>query len=318
MPTRATILTAAAILTLVAACRPDARVTGPAARADVVASAPFTQSAGWSTPANLGPTVNSAFVEFTPEISADELSLYFSSNRPGGSGSNDLWVSRRGAVDASWGTPFNLGPVINSSGNDGAPHLSRDGHRLFFTSNRAGGQGDNDVWLSWREDVNDDLAWQAPVNLGSGINGPGFEAGASLWGRELYYTSDVGVAGPLDIYLSLVAEGGDFGPGVLVTALSSVAGHDLRPSISFDGLEIFLSSDRPGSTAGSQDIWRSHRLPDRTWSTPVSLGPAVNSGFQEQQPALSKDGRRLFFASNRPGGSGAIDIYVVERLEIPR
>jgi Tol biopolymer transport system component len=59
-------------------------------------------------------------------------------------------------------------------------------------------------------------------------------------------------------------------------------------------------------------------LPDRTWSTPVNLGPAVNSAFHEQQPALSKDGRRLFFASNRPGGSGAIDIYVVERLEIPQ
>ena len=317
MPTRATTLTATAILTLVAACRPDAHVAGPAARADVLASAPFTQSASWSTPVNLGSTVNSAFVEFTPELAATELSLYFSSNRPGGSGSNDLWVSRRSAVDAPWEAPVNLGPAINSPGNDGAPHLSRDGHRLFFTSNRAGGLGDNDVWMSWRDDVHDDLAWEAPVNLGSGINGPGFEAGASLFGRELYYTSDGGADVPLDIYVSLVAEDGTFGPGVRVAELSSVGG-DLRPSVSFNGLEIFLSSDRAGTTGGSQDIWRSYRLPGGAWSTPVSLGPAVNTGFQEQQPALSKDGRRLFFASNRPGGSGAMDIYVVERLVGPQ
>jgi len=104
----------------------------------------------WSEAANLGPTINSPFTDFTPEISKNGLSLYFSSGRPGGFGLNDLWVSQRAGVDAEWGPPMNLGFLINSGANEAAPHLSRDGHYLFFTSNRPGGLGSNDLWVSRR------------------------------------------------------------------------------------------------------------------------------------------------------------------------
>lgn len=181
---------------LLGGCQTDAREVDPIAPPNSPAAAYSHGPAQWSDPVNLGLTVNSPFVDFTPEISKDELSLYFSSNRPGGLGSNDLWVSRRPRVDAPWEQPVNLGSVVNSPANDGAPHLSRDGHLLYFTTNRPGGLGGNDVWMSWRDDVHDDLAWNAPVNLGVGVNGPGFDAGATRWGPEFYFTSDHGETFP--------------------------------------------------------------------------------------------------------------------------
>lgn len=271
---------------------------------------------GWSTPTNLGPTVNSAGIDFTPEISRDGLSLYFASIRPGGFGATDLWVSQRARVDAPWGAPVNLGPTINSPGPDAAPFLSRDGHRLFFASARPGGFGSNDNWVSWRSDTKDDFAWEPPVNLGSQVNSPGFDAGSTVRNPELYFASDRASPsspfGNLDIYLSLVGPGRTYGPAVLVAELSS-SGNDLRPTLRFDALEIFLSSNRTG-TLGADDIWVSTRQgKSKPWSTPVNLGTEINTAAQERMPALSKDGMTLYFASTRPGGSGSFDLWVAHR-----
>jgi serine/threonine protein kinase len=101
----------------------------------------------WSEPVNLGPPVNSPSLEATPSISADGLLLFFQSNRPGGYGSGaDIWVAMRPTADANWGTPVNLGPVINTFGFDGHPMISADGSALYFVSSRPGGQGDTDLW----------------------------------------------------------------------------------------------------------------------------------------------------------------------------
>jgi hypothetical protein len=104
----------------------------------------------WSPPA-LVPNVNSEFVDAGPAISRDGRSLYFNSDRPGGFGSNDIWVSRRARVKDPWGTPVNLGPTINTNAIESAPAFSRDGHWMFFTSTRPGGFGPLlEIWVSWR------------------------------------------------------------------------------------------------------------------------------------------------------------------------
>lgn len=272
---------------------------------------------GWSTPENLGPVVNSPAIDFTPEISRDGLSLYFASTRPGGFGATDLWVSQRASPDEPWGTPVNLGPTINSAGPDAAPYLSRDGHRLYFASGRPGGFGSNDNWVSWRSDTHDDFAWEPPVNLGSQVNSSGFDAGTTLRLPELYFASDrASPGGNLDIYVSSLAPGGTFGLAALVAELSS-SGNDLRPTLRFDALEIFLSSNRAG-TLGADDIWVSTRRgKSEAWPTPVNVGPPINTPAMERMPALSKDGMELYFASTRPGGSGAFDLWVSRRT-LPR
>jgi hypothetical protein len=253
----------------------------------------------WSDAENLGPVVNSSFQDFLPNLSGDGLSLYFTSNRPGGMGGADLWVSQRAADEAPWGEPVNLA-TINTAGSESAPDLSRDGHYLFFSSTRPGGFGSNDIWVSQRERTDDDFGWEPPVNLGSNVNSDAFEAGASLWRPEFYFTSTRVSEPNLDIYVSRVV-GNTFGPAIRVSELSS-ADNDQRPSIRFDGLEIFFSSNR-GNPDATQNIWVATRNGSGlSWNAPVVLGPKINTEFLDQQPSLSADGRILFFSSNRPGG----------------
>jgi Tol biopolymer transport system component len=90
--------------------------------------------------------VNSLSLEFSPEISADGLALFFSSNRPGMSGLSDLYLATRPTVNEPWGAAINLGPNINTPAFDEYPEISSDGRYLMFMSTRPGGMGGFDLW----------------------------------------------------------------------------------------------------------------------------------------------------------------------------
>jgi hypothetical protein len=280
-----------------------------------VAAAPDPSE--WSEPVNLGPVVNSEFADEGPAISEDGLSLYFTSTRPGGSGGQDIWVAQRQDRAAAWGVPVNLGPTVNTAANENAPAFSRDGHRMFLVSNRAGGVGGLDIWVSFREHRNDDFGWQAPVNLGAPVNTASNDAGpgSSREGGEevLFFTSNrPGGSGGADIYVSARQTDGSFGPPAPVAELNTAA-QDARAAVRHDGREVFLFSNRAGSL-GATDLWTSTRQTwGAPWSTPVNLGSTVNSSFEEMQPAISGDARTLVFASNRPGGAGELDLYMITR-----
>ena len=138
----------------------------------------------WSPPVNLGPTVNTGFIDAGPALSKDGLSLYFNSDRPGGFGLNDIWVSQRASREDAWGEPVNLGPTINTASNEDTPSFSRDGHTMYFNSDRAGGFGMRDIWISRRTNTGDDFGWEAPVNAGPGVNSAFIDAGASYLANE--------------------------------------------------------------------------------------------------------------------------------------
>jgi WD40 repeat protein len=287
----------------------------------------------WSAPVNLGPVVNSPFNDNHPAISKDGLSLYITSGRPGGvNGVNagqfeEIWFSQRASPDADWGPPVNLGPAINIVGsNTGSPTFTPDGHRMYFHSNRPGGCGLADLYTARRHDTRDDFGWGPPENLGCVVNGPSNDNGPTYFEDEntgittLYFTSTrTGGPGDFDIYASTrVGEGGEFGPPVLVAELSA-PGRDTRTAIRRDGLEMFLSSDGTGRAGGigSQDIWVSTRATTLDpWSTPVNLGPTVNSTAFDGAPALSFDATTLYFFSERAGGFGKRDLYVTKRQRI--
>ncbi len=295
------VFTLATILLLVAA-------TPAAADADDGDS----EFGAWSAATNLGATVNSASNDFGPGLAPDGKSLYFTSNRPGGSGLADLWVAQRANENASWGTPVNLGPTVNSTGVDSVPSFSRDGRWMFFNSDRAGGLGSNDIWVSFRANPSDDFAWQTPTNLGAPINTPFFDAGPALIEEgnteTLYFNSDR--LGTHDFYASVRQRNGSFGTPVLVEALNSPAS-DQRLTIRKDRREVFFFSNRAGSAG--LDLWTSTREDrDAAWGSPTILAAAVNSTANEFQPTLSRDARTLIFASDRPGGLG-FDLYVTTR-----
>jgi WD40-like Beta Propeller Repeat len=281
----------------------------------------------WSAPTNLGAVVNSVFNEILPHISKDELSLYFTSDRPGGFDGFDIWISQRATPDDPWGSPMNLGPTINTSDNDQAPALSRDGHFLFFSSNRPVGFGSLDIWVSWRTNTHDDFGWQPPVNLGSGVNGAAPDFGPSYLENE-----DIGVPSLFlasrrpgdsdfdsDIYVSNLLANGSFGPALLITELATPQ-DDFRPTVRPDGLELIFFSDRPSPPGmvgvGNIDLWTSVRESvSAPWSTPTHLGSIVNSESVDGGPALSSDGTTLIFYSFRPLGFGGADLYMSSRAK---
>jgi hypothetical protein len=86
----------------------------------------------WSPPVNLGPTVNTPDFEVCPSITKSGLSLYFGSNRPGGSGGVDIYVSQRLSRNDPWGPAQNLGPTVNSPVTDNCPFVTPDGQTLIF------------------------------------------------------------------------------------------------------------------------------------------------------------------------------------------
>ena len=138
----------------------------------------------WTEPVNLGPTVNSASTDYVPSISADGLMLFFGSNRPGGYGQRDLWLTTRATANKPWGEPLNLGTTVNTSSHDFGPFISADGLELYFHSARPGGSGSMDLW-------------QAPILPIVDLNGDGIVDSADMcimvdnWG-ENYSLCDIG------------------------------------------------------------------------------------------------------------------------------
>src|SRR5215471_10962046 len=189
----------------------------------------------WGPPVNLGRTINSACANQAceserPAISRDNLSLYFDSNRPGGSGRHDIWVSHRASVNDPWEIPKNLGPPVNTAVEEFSPNLSPNGHWLFFGSTRPGGCAGLDIWASHRRDRDDDFAWETPVNLGCTLNTSADDDFPFLFVDNeedttmLYFASNRSFGG-YHIYVSTMnEEDGTFGPGVLVPNINCFRG----------------------------------------------------------------------------------------------
>ncbi len=158
----------------------------------------------WTLPVNMGKRVNSAAWDSQPTLSADGRTLIFSSRRLGTTGGADLWATWRDEKDA-WVTPVNLGPAINSLGDDESPFLHPDGQTLYFRSDGHAGMGSFDVFYSRKNEYND--TWQKPINIGYPINTEGEEGAfiVSLDGKTAYFASDTDFStgkskGNLDIY----------------------------------------------------------------------------------------------------------------------
>jgi len=145
-------------------------------------------NAAWRMATSLGETVNTTAHEDEPDISSDGLSLYFRSNRPGGLGDTDLWVTTRPSKQDAWRDPVNLGPTINSSSKDFSPSITADGLTLIFSSDRPGMYSSYaDIWMTKRRSTAD--SWGEPVNLGPTINTNDVDydyADISPDGRTLY------------------------------------------------------------------------------------------------------------------------------------
>jgi len=309
----------------VAACSTSDAPVAPGAARPSVATSPDLDAqhwSAWSPPENLGAVINTGANEQHPTISKDGLSLYFASDRTGTMGGLDIWVSHRAKIDEPWGAPQNLGPNINSAGNDLAVGFSHNPHWMYYHTNGRGGCGGPDIFVSRRQTAQDDLGWGVAQNIGCVVNGPFDDAGPTLLEDEttgittmLFNSNRPGGPGNFDIYQTTrVGDDGEWTAPTLVTELNGPA-RDTRVTASRDLLTLFISSDITGRVGGigGQDIWVSTRPNTLSpWSTPVNLGSVVNTTGFDGAPSLSWDGTELYFFSDR-AGFGKNDLYVTRR-----
>jgi WD40-like Beta Propeller Repeat len=311
----------------IASCRGDstgapspASTTGPLALRQEADDPP--RFSDWSEPVWLGPVVNSPARDWRPVLSTDGRRLYFHSNRDGGLGGFDIWVSRRAGTNCPWEPPKSLGPPLNTARDDGDPAFTPDMRVVFYSSDEGhGGAGRGDILVSRRADPNDDFAWEQPVNLGPHVNTDAHESNpayvAAENGGTIYFERAAG-GDPAnsDIYKVLVTRDGQTrGPAVLVPELSAPAPiNDNAPTVRADGRELIFWSNRPGGV-GLADLWASTRPSvNDAWSAPRNLGRPVNSEFAELSATLSHDGRTLFFtAAQARGGLGLQDMWMSTR-----
>lgn len=305
---RATVATLAALG--IAACSDSAGLVTIPPELELDAGS-TEEGSSWLQPENMGPVINVAgFNTRNAAISTNGKSLYFGSDRPGGAGGLDLYVSHRKNPHEPWQSPQHLGSTINSGAVDNNPFPTPDGHYLFFTSTRPGGCGANDLWVSHRDDGHDDLGWEEPINLGCTINSAALDAGpvyhtdpATGQAMLFFGSARAGGQGSSDFYVSTLGSDGTWGPAAIIPELNT-SFDDNKLAIRRDGLELFLSSNRPGGgqDAAGFNIWVSTRETTQdVWSAPVL---AIESAGL---PAISANGKDLYMVTRQPGsGVGGV------------
>jgi hypothetical protein len=143
----------------------------------------------WGTPENLGSTINSPFNDNSPSLTTDGLSLLFTSRRSGGTGDDvDIWMSTRSKIGAPWSPPVNLGPPVNGDWKNASPSLSTDGLALFFESDRPGGRGPLNLWMSTRRSKTEPFGEPVPLPINTKYRDRGPSLSAD--DRTLYFNSD--------------------------------------------------------------------------------------------------------------------------------
>lgn len=136
--------------------------------------------------------------QFCFYVNPQETFIIISYKGKGSLGEEDLYVSKK-QTDGSWGEPIHLGLTVNSTGYETSPFLSEDGYSLFFSSNGFGGEGDADIFVSFRMDESW-TNWSKPQNLGNKVNSPAFDAYFIMSKNEAYFASNRGGATNADIY----------------------------------------------------------------------------------------------------------------------
>ncbi|WP_296705270.1 OmpA family protein [Algoriphagus sp.] len=162
----------------------------------------------WNKPVSIAETINSQYNEGTCSVTADgNILIYTSCDAPDSEGSCDLYIAYK--VNGNWQRPTNMGKKVNSRSWDSQPSLSADGRILFFSSNRRGGFGGNDIWYSVRQN---DGSWADAKNLGNIVNTAKDEISPFMFFNNeiLFFASDGHQGfGGMDIFLSRV-KGGEF------------------------------------------------------------------------------------------------------------
>lgn len=279
---------------------------------------------------NVGAGINTAEFEYFPALTADGNTFLFTRNIREGEGvtaprQEDFYVSKK--VNGVWQT---ANPItsVNTLGNEGAPSLSADGEIMFFAScmEMTGDYGSSDrkgygsCDIFYAQKING--KWTRPRNAGSTINTKNWETQPSFSsdGKTLYFIRGIvtreGIKNP-DIYSSTIGEDGKFSEPIRLSDNINTPEGEESVFIHPDNQTIYFSSEgHPGM--GGLDIFVSKKQADGTWGKAVNLGYPINTFTDENSLLVDANGKLAYYASEREGGFGGLDIYQFELPETVR
>jgi OmpA-OmpF porin, OOP family len=216
----------------------------------------------------------------------------------------------------------NLGPQVNSEYNEINPVISPDGRTLYYArishpQNTKGAEGSQDIWYS---DLQPNNVWGPARRLGSPLNREDYNCaygitpdGSTMLIKGQYNNGQYETRG-----FSISRKTAD---GWSVPQKIAVAGYESMSKgqfdcgyLSADG-RVLLMAFSEKKNSQEDDLYVSFRQKDGSWSKPLNLGPEVNTKFTETTPFLAADGATLYFSSNRDGGLGSNDMWVVRRVD---
>ncbi len=267
-------------------------------------------------PAKLRGEINSPYDDFSPTVTPDGKSMYFTSRRQSTNSKiytetkdfgDDIFFSVLGA--AGWDKPLAMPSPVSSKDDEGAVSISADGQTVFYSlCRRPDGMGDCDIYYS---ELNG-LIWSAPKNLGRPFNSPAWDAQPSVSadGLTMYFSSRRfgSLEGSEDIWVAYKNTDGTWGLPVNLGSSVNTPASERSPFIANDGKTLYFSSNgRPGF--GGHDLFITRKQEDGSWSEPVNLGSPINSSGDDEFMTIPARGDKIFYASQRENLKAGLDIY---------
>lgn len=274
-------------------------------------------------PINIGPGINTADPEYFPTITVDGKTILFTRRIEDGRvegpipEQEDFYVSQLGDNNI-WGKAVPMPDNVNTVLNEGAPTISADGRTLIFvgcpdiTGRDYGigrtGKGSCDLFVTKKLGSR----WTNPINLPGNVNSYHWETQPSISsdGKTMYFIR--GIRGrnsnDSDIYMARLQEDGTWGTPERLPNTINTPMQEESVLIHPDGRTLYFAS-RGHVGMGGSDLFMSRMDEDGNWGTPENLGYPINTKFDENSLMVSPDGEIGFFASNREGGFGDLDIY---------
>ena len=271
-------------------------------------------------PINVGPGVNSENAEYYPCLTVDGKTMLFTRKlemKIKGQYQEDFFVTESDTFD-NWQKAKEMPKNVNTLNNEGAPTISSDGKSLIFVacSDEYGdygygrtGYGSCDLFFTKRLGNN----WMNPVNLPGNVNSRNWETQPSLSsdGNTLYFIRGVrNKEGKRDsdIYVSRLQNNGNWGPAERLPNSINTTSEEESVHIHPDGNTLYFAS-RGHAGMGGLDLFVSRRDAKGNWSKAENLGYPINTLYDENSLMVSAEGDIAYFASNRTGGYGDLDIY---------
>lgn len=301
---------AAALATGSAGCPGERIVLGEGPLGDALPGGPTEAFGPPQLVAELAATDDSDNDDEKPTLTADRLEIVFLSTRAGGLGGGDVWHATRANAGDAWGAPSLLSEVSSPS-LERSPAIASDGLTLWVASDRPGGQGGLDIWVSTRRTRT--ANWGAP-ELVPALNSAGDEIPRPPGQGGLVMPLAYRASSKSSYQIEVAARSSVDGPWTPPALLAEVdtANIDVDGFLSEDGLVLHFSSDRVHKD--DQDLFVARRasvsLPFAAFAPIVGL----NTSHTDRDPWISKDGSEIYFSSDR---SGALKIYRATRVSGP-